>query len=338
MQAKDLRDDKEHKYLSLELNEKMVFKIKPKDHDEMSASNCLKIDPVFNEMVGNFSKLVSQHIRDRNIQISIEIPPKSAPHTTLEYIKFLFYDFETSLNNIFNDPLRNPALETFLSVEKRLDIRQSAILTFKKAAFSYDKIHIVCIPEGKPSIEVKANSIKIYLSLVEGGTAISSKTITSAIIADMITKIYAAHPPLKNIVSCPSDENIQLNVLEVLSYANYQIESVNQALSLFKVANKESEGAPTSIKINMVDYSGMSLLVEGKELCLSVGLQCSSRPFFSTRDVLSFLLNKNQEVPDSSTSTRFLLGEQVIEVNNYREVNKVKILLVGAGKAEVRDY
>lgn len=111
--------------------------------------------------------------------------------TVSQYLQFLFYDLENSLNLIFNDPLRNHWLEAYVSVEKGFDIRQSVVLKLKKEAFKYNKIKILCISEGKSSIEIQGTTILFYMCTLEKGEVIPVKTLTDTIAKDMIEKIFA---------------------------------------------------------------------------------------------------------------------------------------------------
>lgn len=74
----EYHDDKEHKYLEMEVDEKMKFKIKPKESKRMNSINYLKTDLSFNNMVSTFSEVVKKYTKN-NMSICFEVPGNSAP-------------------------------------------------------------------------------------------------------------------------------------------------------------------------------------------------------------------------------------------------------------------
>lgn len=96
----DYTDDKENKYLHMEINERMKFRIRPSQPREIDSANYLKCDPNFNAQIKNFTEVIRRYI-DKNMVIGIQVPQGAQPLNVSEFVQFLFYDLESCLSTLF---------------------------------------------------------------------------------------------------------------------------------------------------------------------------------------------------------------------------------------------
>jgi hypothetical protein len=113
----NLFDNKQSKSLEMNLDENKKFQIKPRPTKPLAAINYLKRDTTFLQMMEETMNFIKDVI-PTNFNITVN-PPKDADITELnEKIKFVLYDIEGALNNLLYEPLRNPQLERYASIEK----------------------------------------------------------------------------------------------------------------------------------------------------------------------------------------------------------------------------
>ena len=101
----------------MELDEKKKFHIVPRKAKTLSTINYLKRDGLFLQMMEDTLGFLKEMIPSPfKIRVS---PPRDADILEInETIKFVLYDIESCLNNIFFEPLRHPQLEAYASIEK----------------------------------------------------------------------------------------------------------------------------------------------------------------------------------------------------------------------------
>ena len=129
-----LEEDRQHKYLDMELDEKKIFDIVPRKTKALSVINYLKRDCEFLQTIEEMLNFLKEMLPSPfKIRVS---PPNDANLREInKNLKFALYDIESCLNYIFLEPLRHQQLEAYASIDKDEDVRQNLVVRKRKDWF-----------------------------------------------------------------------------------------------------------------------------------------------------------------------------------------------------------